>query len=138
MKTKTLLAGLALVALTGCSSTVPSEYVKDVAYVNRTPWAENYQTVYRKVVKFSEACFQRGAISGFRVERDLFPDIQEGRVAIITEGLGSRPFILFVVDIKPTKAPNESEVAVYAQYEGWSKKATVWMSDLSKGKEGCV
>lgn len=138
MKPMAFTISVVLLILAGCAPLTPAEYISSVSNVNRVVWKENYQTVYRKVVQEAEKCFEPGAIAGYKIDRDIFTDIGEGKVTVTLTSLGGRPFIVFSAVIKPTQLSNESLITVYSYYAKSGERIATWLESVSKRPTDCV
>lgn len=122
----------------GCVTHNQTGYISADNSVSRIDWDDNYQVVYKKIIKATENCLKPGASKGYKVDQNMSSEKKEGKITVTMKSLDGSTSKSFIITVKQKPSPDKALVMVYAQRTNWKKIATNWVEVLSRDSEVCL
>lgn len=124
---KTLIAALAVAALAGCAASTPHD-ARNLGPERQVVFqlADDYQTVYRRLVDVERRCFQTNLITASQiVNADLYPDTRSAEISVGLYGIATS--IYQVIDLQGTDA-GTTVTATFplGNPQAWGEKVRGW------------
>lgn len=131
-----LAAAAVAITLSGCAPATVQQLREQPKGQLTFQVAQNYQAVYRTILRSARKCHQGGLIAAqMVVQGDLYSDLQTGEVVVALHGAAGVDTHLGI-DIKAV-ADNVTEVKVYSAFSNLatSRAVQAW---VEKNSDACV
>ena len=119
MKIKKLLFISILFVVYGCENTslIKAEEIEDVSYVFST--SEDYQSIYRKILKQAKTCSRNSLTSRMEVRGELFSDIKSADIEMSQIGIVHK-MMHMQVSVEADANTKGTKITVHNSFYRWN------------------